>query len=254
MEQFDLSNIIFVTKDCIRFNEKTYNTPKAWSLIQSMISDLEVGEELPSSSEENSTFKGFLNVPITLDIYTDGSHKKHSPKGGLGIGVYCKYDDIEYKLSKTIDQELLLSYDIPQKTIDLWSAPNEFPTFGRELVLSATETECSNPTAEYVALAETLKILKICPFNSNSVIRIYSDYEGVQKWTNGIWQAKKPYIIKIRDYVQKSIKEMGCTVELIHVKGHSNIYGNEQADKLASIASDGIKFDSNFCDLVEALL
>ena len=216
---------IIITPEGFRYKGVFYKTSEAYPIVKSIVLNLDirkeslVNEELPSPKE---------NIPCILDIYTDGSHKKHSSKGGLGIGIFCKYKDVEYKLSATVNRSLLLSYGV-------------------------TETECSNPTAEYIALAETLKILKTRSFHSKSVINIYSDYEGVQKWTNGIWQAKKPYIIKIRDYVVSSIKEIECTVELIRVSSHSGVYGNDMADKLASLGADGVTSDNNFIDLLKVL-
>lgn len=142
---------------------------------------------------------------IRIEIFTDGSHFKHGD-GYLGIGVFCIYDNKEYKLSKNCDENLLKEYGI-------------------------TETNVSNPTGEFVAFAETLKLLRSVKNNYVFVFKI--DYEGVGKWMNNEWKCKKPYIKKIKEKCDAYLKEINGKVEIEHVKGHSKIYGNEQADKLA---------------------
>lgn len=60
---------------------------------------------------------------------------------------------------------------------------------------------------------------------------IVHDYTGISKWVTGEWKATKPY-------TQKYVKFMKpfYTLDIIKfewVKGHTNITGNEIADKLA---------------------
>ena len=155
-------------------------------------------------------------MAIQLNIYTDASHKRHV--NYLGIGAYCKYNNIEYKLSSTVDESMLLNYDINEHT-------------------------CSNPTAEYIAVAEILKKINKYKISPNTIIKFYSDYDGVQKWTNGSWKARKSYIIKIKNFILKIIKDIGCHIEFIHVNGHSGILGNELADELAGMLDNVDNFD-----------
>lgn len=63
-------------------------------------------------------------------------------------------------------------------------------------------------------------------------LTIYYDYEGVKKWATGEWEAKKTVSQRYRDYV----RGCGIEVDFIHVKAHTGIPGNEEADRLAKEA------------------
>lgn len=64
-----------------------------------------------------------------------------------------------------------------------------------------------------------------------SKLKIFYDYEGIEKWAIKDWKAKKPVS---RDYVEFIDKNSGkIDLEFQHVKGHSGIDKNELADKLA---------------------
>jgi len=140
-----------------------------------------------------------------IEIFSDGSHFKHYD-GYLGIGVFCSYLGKEYKLSKHCDKDLLKEYGIK-------------------------ETKVSNPTAEFLAFVETLKLLRNVKNEYIFVFKI--DYEGVRKWMNNEWKCKQPYIKKIKEKCDEYLKEIKSEIIFEDVKGHSKIYGNEQADKLA---------------------
>lgn len=158
-------------------------------------------------------------------IYTDGSHQRASSY--LGIGAHCCYQGIEYKMSSQCDNTMLTSYGI-------------------------TEDCCSNPTAEFLAVAEVLRILlnsKTQPFRSGLVITFMNDYVGPANWINGDWKAKEPYIQKISQACKSMIKELDVKVTFQYVESHSGDYGNDQADELAG---DKTSY-SNFTLLTERL-
>lgn len=63
-------------------------------------------------------------------------------------------------------------------------------------------------------------------------LTIYYDYEGVEKWVAGKWCAKKKGTI---DYARlaKSAMKSGLKLYFKHVKAHSGVPFNEEADNLA---------------------
>lgn len=63
---------------------------------------------------------------------------------------------------------------------------------------------------------------------------IYYDYEGIRAWAEGTWKANKEGTIAYRDFIQSAKKEIN--LRFIHVKGHSGVEGNEEADILAKEA------------------
>jgi len=154
----------------------------------------------------------FNGLGINADqcvIYTDGSHQRG--KKYLGIGAYCQYQGVEYKMSLQCDDKMLSSYGI-------------------------TETACSNPTAEFLAVAEVLRELNRSPlpFRSNITITFMNDYIGPANWIAGNWKANEIHIQNILKECRILIKNINVPVYFQHVKGHSGDHGNDQADKLAS--------------------
>ena len=63
-------------------------------------------------------------------------------------------------------------------------------------------------------------------------LTIYYDYEGVEKWVTGKWHAKKKGTM---DYARlaKSAMKSGLKLYFKHVKAHSGVPFNEEADNLA---------------------
>lgn len=63
---------------------------------------------------------------------------------------------------------------------------------------------------------------------------MFYDYTGIEFWTDGSWEAKKPVA---KEYVKKiSVLEQSIKVEFEKVKAHSGNDLNERADELAKQA------------------
>lgn len=65
-------------------------------------------------------------------------------------------------------------------------------------------------------------------------ITIFHDYEGVAKWVNGEWKAKKPETKKYRDAMTDLMKQI--EIKFIKVPAHAGVHFNELADRLAKDA------------------
>lgn len=139
-----------------------------------------------------------------LCIYVDGSYSKIKVAGGYGC-VMVKNNEIIHTISNSVNID---------ENENLWNVAGEI-----EGALSAIDWALSN--------------------NYKKVI-LYYDYEGIENWAKGIWEAKKSlskrYVQKIKDY-SKSIN-----IHFIKVKAHSGDEYNELADKLAK---DGVGKRSN---------
>lgn len=160
---------------------------------------------------------------VVLAIFTDGSHQTSIDY--VGLGAFCRYDGVEYEMSKTVDDELMGKYGIP---------PGE---------------TVSNPTAEFLGFAEVM-----CEFldmrNSKRIkLNFYIDYVGVGHWMAETWQCKATYIKCIKELCALLIESTSCDVEIHHVPGHSGIEGNERADRCAKDTRNY----NNFNKLVRSL-
>jgi ribonuclease HI len=157
-------------------------------------------------------------IPKVIEIYTDGSHDKTGTGGYLGFGAFCKYNSVEYRLSAECTNKLLSIFGI-----------------------GSYRDKISNPTAEFIAFAFVLNKLK--DLRNIYTFKFHIDYVGVINWMNGTWKAREPYIIAIKEYCDKIITGHGLHIQYIHVKGHSGVYGNEEADKLASSKENKDEFN-----------
>ena len=98
-------------------------------------------------------------------------------------------------------------------------------------------TESRNVTGECVAALQAISTLHDLGY-FDEPITIHHDYEGVAKWINGEWQAKKELT---RWYVGRFITDCNAFhyhYRFEHVTAHSGDEWNEEADRLAKGACE----------------
>ncbi|MCR8745017.1 ribonuclease H family protein [Romboutsia lituseburensis] len=133
-----------------------------------------------------------------LEAYVDGSYE-HCLRA-YGSGVVLIKDDIVVKTySKKGDIKSLV-----------------------EMRNVAGEIEAAKIAMEY------------CIYNDIKRLKLYFDYEGIEKWCSGAWKANKEGTQSYKKFYD-TIKE-NLKVEFIKVKAHSGDKYNEEADKLAKKA------------------
>lgn len=153
-------------------------------------------------------------APDKVIAFVDGSYKnnlenKHPEKYGYGAVILTKSEG-----------EVLKNY--------LYNS--SFDTEGLTL---------KNVAGELLATEETIKwVVKMEKFNK---VHIYYDYEGIEKWINGEWKARKKIT---QDYVD-FIKAQSIKIEFTKVKAHNGIEYNETADKLAKNSLEGATYKTH---------
>lgn len=76
-----------------------------------------------------------------------------------------------------------------------------------------------------------------------SEITLFYDYQGIEDWATGTWQAKLPYT---QDYVKFYNKvKTRVKVNFVKVKAHTGVELNELVDKLAKEAIEEFKKKNN---------
>ncbi len=78
------------------------------------------------------------------------------------------------------------------------------------------------------------KMMELCIEKNIPVLKLYYDYEGIEKWCTGAWQAKKPGTIAYKQ-AYDSMKEK-LHVEFHKVAAHTGVALNERVDQLAKSA------------------
>ena len=74
-------------------------------------------------------------------------------------------------------------------------------------------------------------------------ITIFYDYLGIEMWATGEWKRNKQGTQDYYDFIQKAKETID--IHFMKVKGHANIEGNEEADRLAKEAV-GILIEDEF--------
>ena len=181
-------------------------------------------EEASALMEENGVTDYFVcdvktagePVQMTLDLGTPGEPVQMTPDtvynepyaftdgsynmatGVFGYGGFLINDGIKYKLQGSSDDpELAASWNVAGETVGAMAA---------------------------IEKAKELGIKELT---------IYYDYEGVEKWATGAWKTNKPVSVRYKEYIEGC----GIKIDFVHVKAHTGIPGNEEADRLAKEAA-----------------
>ncbi len=80
----------------------------------------------------------------------------------------------------------------------------------------------------------SMAAMQYCLDNKIKSISIFYDYEGIEKWCNGDWKAKKEGTQKYVEFYKNASQYVD--VDFIKVKGHSGDKYNDMADELAKKA------------------
>ena len=80
----------------------------------------------------------------------------------------------------------------------------------------------------------SMAAMKYCMDHNIKSISIFYDYEGIEKWCNGDWKAKKPGTMHYVEFYKNASKHVD--VDFIKVRGHSGDKYNDMADELAKKA------------------
>ncbi|WP_195953141.1 viroplasmin family protein [Clostridium saudiense] len=80
-------------------------------------------------------------------------------------------------------------------------------------------------------LLGAIEAIKWALNNNINDIYLHYDYEGIEKWANGLWKANKSGPKMYKHFIEK-VKNL-INIHFIKVKAHSGIKYNEEADLLA---------------------
>lgn len=72
-------------------------------------------------------------------------------------------------------------------------------------------------------------------------LTVFHDYEGISAWPLGLWKTKSAIAKDYVRFVKKAIRHGLDELYFEQVKGHSGLWGNEEADQLAKLAIKLVK-------------
>lgn len=108
---------------------------------------------------------------------------------------------------------------------------------GREIRISGSGDNPESLAIRNVAgeMLGAMHAVKWAAGNGFDALKIYYDYEGIEKWANGRWKAKNPLTQKYAQYMMRNSRAR-VRISFHKVAAHTGDYYNEQVDKLARSA------------------
>lgn len=108
---------------------------------------------------------------------------------------------------------------------------------GREIRISGSGDNPESLAIRNVAgeMLGAMHAVKWAAGNGFDALKIYYDYEGIEKWARGLWKAKNPLTQKYAQYMMKNNRTR-VRVSFQKVAAHTGDFYNEEADKLARSA------------------
>ncbi|PSJ31782.1 RNase H [Peptostreptococcus russellii] len=154
-------------------------------------------KEENSSSDEKLNIKENANTDSLdlIEAYVDGSFDVSSQSYGSG-GVLLK----DGKIIETFSKKGSNKENVSMRNV-------------------AGEIEAAMIAMQY------------CYDNNYKNLRIYFDYNGIEKWCTGDWKANKIGTKKYKEFCDEMKKKVNISFQ--KVKAHSGVEYNELADKLA---------------------
>lgn len=206
----------------------------------------------------NAVYKSFENPYDAIDFITGGAYdtneeqnissndkeNKNSSKKVSNIGsidesnvsdvLYKKLKDFAGSKEKNKDEIVAYvdgSYDVSTK---------EYGSGGvlikDGIVIESFSQKGKNKdfaTMRNVAgeIEAAMYAMEYCEKNEHGNLKIYFDYNGIEKWCTGEWKANKEGTKAYKEFYDQISEKVNITFE--KVKAHSGVLYNEMADKLA---------------------
>lgn len=163
-------------------------------------------------------YKGFTSIEDAYEYMEGIEMKVDNVDVEKGILAYV---DGSYEEAKNAFSYGVIILDGDKKYIEFGkSADHEY-------------IEMRNVSGEIIAASKAMRYVDKLA-GDNKTLTIYYDYEGIEKWCTGAWDAKKEKTI---EYVEEYKKySLNTNIKFKKVKSHSGDKYNDIADKIAKYA------------------